>query len=475
MGSFRFRLVPLYARTVHSGLYVNRGGLYMKRKANLTEGPIGRRLFYLTVPMVMGIFAMVAFSLADTYFVAKLGTTQLAAMSFMFPVVMLVHSLAFGLGMGTVSVLSRAIGRGDHREIRRLTTHSLMLAFLVVLLLVLIGLATIGPLFTLLGAGPDVLPFIRQYMTVWYVGMVFVTVPMVGNNAIRATGDTTIPGLIMIAAAGINICLDPLLIFGLAGFPRLELVGAALATVIARALALILSLSILHFREKMIEFSMSGLRNLWDSWKKVLYIGMPAAATTIMVPLSMGIVVRFVARFGTAAVAAVGAGIRVQAFAMMVTIALGASLIPFVGQNWGARKFERVHRARHISNRFSFLWGLLCAAALFMAAVPIGRLFSDEPEVVNNIASYLCIVPLSYGMLGIARLTAASFNAINRPLVSATMTIIHMFVLYIPLAYVGSHLLGLRGLFAGIGLANIVAGAIALFVTAWARREEPTA
>jgi putative MATE family efflux protein len=325
----------------------------------------------------------------------------------------------------------------------------------------------------MMGATPDVLALIRQYMTVWYVGMVFVTVPMVGNNAIRATGDTKIPGLIMIAAAGINICLDPLLIFGLAGFPRLELVGAALATVIARAMAMVLSLSILHFREKMIEFALPRIRNLWDSWKKVLYVGMPSAATNIMVPLSMGVIVRLVARFGTEAVAAVGAGVRVQAFAMIVTIALGASLIPFIGQNWGAGEFERVRRARHISNRFSFFWGLLCAAALLVTAVPIGRLFSDEPEVVNHIAGYLWIVPLSYGMLGISRLTAASFNAINRPLVSATITMIHMFVLYIPLAYVGSHLLGLKGLFVGIGLANVAAGAIALFVTAWARREEP--
>jgi len=446
----------------------------MKRRTNLTKGPIGRRLFYLTVPMLMGIFAMVAFNLADTFFVAQLGTKQLAAMSFTFPVVILIHSLTLGLATGTVSVVSRAIGRGDHREVRRLTSHSLMLAVLVVVLLVLAGLATIGPLFTMLGAGPDVLPLIRQYMTVWYVGMVFVAVPMVGNNAIRATGDTKIPGFIMIASAGVNICLDPLLIFGLAGFPRLELVGAALATVIGRAMALALSLSILHFRERMLEFALPSIRSLWDSWKKVLYIGIPSAATNIMAPLSMGVIVQLVARFGTAAVAAVGAAVRVEMLAMMVTRALGASLIPFIGQNWGAREVARVHRAQHISNRFSFFWGLLCAAVFLGAAVSVGRLFSNEPEVIDNIAGYLWIVPVSYGMLGISKLTAASLNAINRPLVSATIMMIHMFVLYIPLAYVGSHLLGLRGLFAGISLANVAAGAIALLVIAWTRREEPT-
>nr|WP_281291157.1 polysaccharide biosynthesis C-terminal domain-containing protein [Hyella patelloides] len=107
------------------------------------------------------------------------------------------------------------------------------------------------PLFTALGAGSEVLPFVRQYMQVWYIGMVFLVIPMVGNSAIRAAGNTLTPSSIMTFAAGFNILLDPLLIFGLWGFPELGLTGAAWATVISRAMTLVASLLVLKFKEHM--------------------------------------------------------------------------------------------------------------------------------------------------------------------------------------------------------------------------------
>jgi Na+-driven multidrug efflux pump len=264
------------------------------------------------------------------------------------------------------------------------------------------------------------------------------------------------------------------LIFGLAGFPRLELVGAALATVIGRAVTLVLSLSILHFREQMLEFSLPRLRALWDSWKRILYIGIPSAATNILIPLSMAVIVRIVSQFGSPVVAAVGAGTRVEAFVLLVNAALGSALIPFIGQNWGAGKLGRVYAARRLSYRFSFCWGLLCVVALHFAAAPVAGLFTKEHEVMDGIVSYLWIVPLGYGLQGICMLTSASFNAINKPLNAAALGLMRMFALYIPLAYFSAQLYGLSGLFGGIALANIIAGILALLWIRHARkREEP--
>lgn len=423
---------------------------------------MGRTLLRLTAPMVAGIFAIVAFNFADTYFVAKLGTRELAAIAFTFPVVMLIGSVALGLGVGAASVISRAIGRGDHTRVRRLTTDSLALALLIVVVFVAVGLVTIDPVFKLLGAEPEHLPLIRQYMTVWYFGVIFVVIPMVGNNAIRATGDTTVPSLIMITAAGVNVALDPVLIFGLLGFPRLGLLGAAVATVIARAMTCLLSLSILHFRERMIDFALPRLRSIWESWKGILYIAVPSAGTRILVPVSIAVLTRLASRFGQEAVAGVGAAVRVEAFAVMVIGALAAALVPFVGQNWGSRRLERVTAARKHSGRFSLAWGTLCWIVFLAAAPAIAHLFRDEPAVTRNIVLYLWIVPAGYGFQGVCHLTGAFFNAINRPLVSAGLQLTRVFLLYIPLACLGSHLLGLVGLFAGIALADVLAGTIAL-------------
>jgi putative MATE family efflux protein len=412
--------------------------------------------------MVVGMLSIIGFNFADTYFVAQLGTAELAAMAFTFPVVLLVGSIALGMGIGTASVLSRAIGKGDMQEVRRLATDSLLLALLVVAVFAAVGLVTIDPLFRLLGATETTLPRIRQYMTVWYVGMVFVVVPMVGNSAIRATGDTVTPSLIMLAAGAMNVVLDPLLIFGLAGLPRLELTGAALATVLTRATTMVLSLVVLHFRKRMLDASLPRLRRVWDSWKRVLYVGVPAAAARLLVPLSTGILTRMISRFGPPAVAAVGAGTRVEALALLVVFALQAALVPFVGQNWGAGRFDRVQRAERGSNRFALWWGALCAIALLPAALPIARVFRKEAEVTTYIARYLWIVSVGLGPHGMCVIAGAFFSAINRPLLAAAVNFIRVFVLYIPLAYAGSLLLGATGLFAGVSLANVLAGIVSL-------------
>ena len=183
-----------------------------ENRARITEDPIGRTLFRLTVPMIFGILSMVAFNLADTFFVGKLGKEQLAALSFTFPVVLFVGSLALGIGMGTSAVISRAIGSKDYHKVHRLVFDSLLLGIIVVGVGVAAGLCTIRPLFRLLGARGTVLDYIEEYMSIWYIGMVFVVVPMVGNNIIRATGDSKIPGLLMVIGAAVNfswiLCLS---------------------------------------------------------------------------------------------------------------------------------------------------------------------------------------------------------------------------------------------------------------------------
>lgn len=217
-------------------------------RAKLTEGVVYKQIIGMTIPMTVGLFSVIAFNLVDTFFVGQLSTSHLAAMSFTFPVVMVLSSLALGLGIGGASVISRAIGEGKRREVQRLTTDLLVLSILVVLFFVVIGLLTIDPLFRLLGAKDELLPLIKDYMYIWYVGMPFLVIPMVGNSAIRATGDATFPAMIMVISAIVNCVFDPLLIFGLAGFPRMELQGAAIATVILEHL-----LFLLHFTFFMLE------------------------------------------------------------------------------------------------------------------------------------------------------------------------------------------------------------------------------
>ena len=156
-------------------------------RAKLIHGPITPLIIKMALPMVVALAGMLLFNLTDTYFIGQLGKEQLAALTFTFPVVLFFVSLALGIGTGTSAVVSRAIGEGNQQKVQRLTTDSLILIILVSFVGVIAGLMTIDPLFSFFGASGQILDFIKEYMIIWYSGVIFVMIPMVGNNAIRAT------------------------------------------------------------------------------------------------------------------------------------------------------------------------------------------------------------------------------------------------------------------------------------------------
>ncbi len=415
----------------------------------------------MTLGMLVGHASMTVFNLTDTWFVSRLGTHQLAAMGFAFPVVIFLASILFGLGTGTSSVISRTIGQGKHHRAQQLTTHSLILAFLLAIFFGSLGLIICRPLFQLLGARGEVLDMTVSYMQIWFLGVGFMAIPMVGNNAIRATGDARTPGLIMASSAMLNVALDPLLIFGLGAIPAMGIKGAAIATVIARGFSMLVALYIMHFRKGMLTLERPRIAELMNSWKQLLSIAVPAAGTYVLIPVTIAIITKMVAGYGDEAVAALNAGVKVDSLAMMLMYSLGGVFMAFVGQNWGASKFDRVRKAHKRGYLFALSWGLMCLVVIYSLAEPIARLFSEDLRVISDMVLYLRIVPFSYGLIGIAILASSSMNAINKPLRSATIIALRMLVLILPLSALGSMLFGLKGLLVGMVLGHIIGGTIA--------------
>ena len=437
------------------------------QRAPLTEGPIIPTFLKMAGQMLVGILGMIAFSLVDTYFVGQLGPNELAAMGYVLPVAMVVMGLSFGLGTGAATVVARAMGQGDRYRVQRLTTDALTLSLLIVAALIVTGLLTMEPIFRLLGASPAVLPLVVEYMQIWYSGMIFVVVPMVGNNAIRALGDTKTPAIIMSTAVLVNLVLDPLLIFGLGPFPRLGLAGAAIATVIARALTLVVAIWALHWKHRILTRRIPSLAEGLASWKGILFVGLPNAATNLVLPVGAGVITRLVSEYGDAAVAAFGVATRIDMLALTPMMALGAVLGPFVGQNWGAGKPARLQEGVSVCLRFVLLWGTVAMVALALVARPLARLFNNDPAVVEPLVLYLQLVPLGYGLRGMANLARTAMNALNRPLPSSAVTLAQMFLLLVPLSWLGSIFFGLPGLFAAPALAAVFA---AILGVGWMRR-----
>jgi putative MATE family efflux protein len=438
-----------------------------KGKAKLIEGSVGATLVKLTMPMLLAVMTMVAFNQVDTYFVGQLGKLELAAMGFTLPVVALIASLAQGLGVGASAVIARAIGEGDSTRVQRLATDSLILSVVIVAAVTATGLFTIDPVFRMLGATDEVLPLIRDYMSIWYVALAVVVVPMVGNATIRATGDMVTPAAIMFVAVGINIVLDPLLIFGWGPIPGYGIRGAAFATLISRVVTLIAAMYVLIYREKMLTRVIPTVQQAFESWKSILYIGIPAGGTNMLVPVSTGIITGLVASYGNEAVAAYGVGSRIEFFALAVMMALSSTLTPFIAQNWGAGELGRVRRAATYAVQFAVAWGVIMAIILWIFSDGIGAIFNDDPAIIEIISLFLVLVPFSYALQGILMITASALNALNRPLHATVLMALRLFGLYVPLALIAQMMFGLNGIFGAAAIANILAGIASWF---WLQR-----
>jgi putative MATE family efflux protein len=406
--------------------------------------------------MVIGVSSNVVVSMLEIAFIGQLGTQQLAAITFTFPLIMMLNSVALGIGIGTSSVISRGIGSGARDEARRLATHSLMLVAGVTAILALAGWLAIDHVFTGLGASPEVVAHIHRYLDIYYPGVVFMTLTMVASNVMRANGSASIPGTVMTFGAALNLALDPVLIFGWFGLPRLELAGAATAMLLTRVATAAVLLWCVH-RGHMI-LGRGFLPGFLASCRRILHVGLPAMATQLIGPVSSAVVTRLLASHGEMVIAGYGVATRIEAVAVMLLFALSGSIGPYVGQNWGANRPDRVSEGLAVTYRFSLAWGVLAAVPMILFGDVMARWIDPVGPVVETAAFYLAIVPWSYGLWGVLMMTSASFNALGRPLPSMVLSFTRMVLLYIPLALLLDHLLGYEGIFMATAFSNCVMG-----------------
>ncbi len=432
-------------------------------RLKLTEDPIGASIMSLMWPMMIGMIALLSYSLVDTYFIGQLGTLELAAVSFTFPVAFIVGAIAMGLGIGTSSVASRLFGSNELDQIQRIATHSALLALIFGACLLTAGIMSIDPVFRLLGADDTTLPLIKQYMSIYYFGSFFLIVPMIGNSVLRASGDAKTPSYLMTAGAILNVVLDPIFIFGWGPIPRMELEGAAYATVLANALSGCIAIGIIYFRDRLFRFKKEDLPLIMDSWRRILHVGIPSTASSLVAPLTTAFITWQVAQFGQTAVAGFGVASRLEGISLMALMALSAAVTPFTGQNYGAKKYDRVTGAMRFAYRWSMIYGTAIALVLFFTSDYIGRAFTDDPQALATSSMHLSLVPWSYGFLGMSMIAVAAFNAVGKPTPGMVVSMTRTIIVYAPMAFLLAFLLQLRGVFLAAFLANILAGLLGYF------------
>lgn len=422
--------------------------------------------------MTLGILGVLAVGLADAYFLARVGRTQLAAVGYIYPVTVSVTSLSIGLAAGANAALSQSIGRGTSEDdTHRMAIHALGLGLVVGLLVGAALWLLQGTIFGLIGASGPVTDEIADYVFWWAMSFPFLVLSMLVGAIFRARGDGVTASVIMFNQAITNIVLDPLLIFGTGPFPEMSTGGAGLATFLARVGATVGGLW-WAWRKGHLSTARNPFKQIGSSVRTIGGVGLPASVSNAINPAGMAMVTAAVSTLGEAAVAGFGAATRVQSLAIVPLLALSAGIGPVVGQNWGAAQHGRARRAVRVTFIMCLGYGAGVGGLLILLGDQIAGAVAASPEDAAIAATYLRIVGLSlfgYGMLVTGN---AAMNARSRATWSMGMSAGRIFLVYVPLAWVLMGFFGFTGIAAAAAAAN-VAAAVAMLGATWATGLSP--
>ena len=423
----------------------------------------------MSIPMFFGMIGFAMFNFFDTKFVGELGVQPLAAISYTVITVLMMFAIAFGLGTGVTATVGKAIGENNQVKVKNLTTYGLILSLFLGLLITLIGFPTIGPLFKLFGASEDLMPYIYDYMQLWYIGVPLIIVPIIGNSAIRAQGNTLIPAVIMGVCVVFNIVLDFGLILGNWGMPRWEVFGASFATFLSRLMTLIASLLFLHYKFDMISIKHFSLREMLNSWFEILRIGVPSIITQLVVPISVALITQLASNMENKdqLVSTLQVGSRIDFFAIAVVASLGTVLVPFIAQNYGAKNFDRIKKSLKVSRIFSISWGIVMTLFFIALRHQIGPVFlKGKPDVIffKYMSDFYLIVPFTFVFRMLFVIETSSLNALQKPIITGLLTALELIVIYYPLALYLSEDYGYVGVFYAFVIANVSCGIASVFI-----------
>lgn len=436
----------------------------MSENAKLTRGSIRGHLVSQTLPMIIGVAAVMSIGLVDAFFIGQLGKDELAAISFIFPISVAITSMGVGLMVGINSVVARALGEGDMDKARRRANFGIALAFGVGAVLALLLYLLLGPLFRLMQAEQSLMPLIRAYMVPFALGFPLLIGIMALNGVLRGQGEARLTSYVSLSYAAANWVLDPILITGAFGFEGFGIEGAAFATLIGWAIGLGFALTLMRNTDIPVDLKLVRECHVKEPLWAIVKVAGPAAMSNSINPIGLSVLTALVAAEGAAAVAGFGAAGRVQSFAIVPLLGLSGSIGAIVGQNWGANQPDRARRAMLGAGIFALAWGLGMGLALTVFGDWFADFFTDDPEVIKEFALYLSIAAWGYAGYGVLITANGALNAVDKASYALIQSVARVFLVMLPFAWLMREKWGSSAIYAAELAANLIGGAIAALV-----------
>lgn len=466
------------------------GGLFKTREEfDLTSGGIAKPLFYLSIPIVITNLFQTAYNVADTFWLGQYSTTALAATSFAFPIVFLLIALALGLSVAGSVLVAQHVGAGEERRAEYAASQTIAFAVLFSVVLGAVGYLFVDEFLALLGAAPAVATLATSYLRIISLGIPFIFGFTMFISLMRGYGDTVTPMVVMFGSVVLNIVLDPILIFGfennplfgylgirgletwlfaVTGYSGSGIEGAAIATVIARVLALVVGFAIMFDGSRGVKIRLSGMKPDLSFGRKLFDIGIPASIEGAVGALSINLLLVIIAAFPATVVAAYGIGTRVFSVIFLPALALSQGIETMTGQNIGAGKHERAAGTNHFGARVMLVGLTVLGAGVWLAAKPISSIFTTDPEVVAISATFLTYSAPTFGFIGVMRAYVGGFRGAGKTLIAAVIAVVAFGFIRVPAAWLGANLIGTTGLWLAFAVSNVVGGVVAYL---WFKRD----
>jgi len=426
----------------------------------ITERSIPRNIIKLALPTMAGFVLQNIFNIVDMYFVGKLGAGPLAAVSISGIFIGLIYTFALGISTGTVAIVSRLQGEGDKEGAAYSGKQSVFLGLLIYIFLLIFGNIIIGPILHLLGVEADIYPLAVEYARIILSGSFVVFVPMALSAYLRGSGDTVTPMRVMIVAAVLNVIFDPILIFGLLGFPKLGVAGSAIATVFARFCGMLYIVYYINFKAKDLQMKLLPIKLDFKEMWRVLKIGVFGSVQSALRNMSEIVMMKLVVNYGTAAIASYGIGLRLRMAILLPVLGMGVAASTMVGQNLGAKKPGRAEKSGWVTAGFSLIVMTLGAVVFFVFADKIVSMFNKDPAVIRDGVLFIRYFAPTFLFIGLSITMEKALNGAGDTVSPMLITLIGLYFIRIPIAvYLMDHF-GMEGIWMGIAISSIITGLI---------------
>lgn len=432
-----------------------------KKMELLGSAPISKALLAMGIPTMIGMMVNALYNLVDAYFVGGLGTSQMGAISVVYPLGQVVVGLGLLFGNGAASYISRLLGNEEKVKANKVVSTALYSSIFVGVVIIICTIIFLNPILKLLGATESIMPYAVTYASIYIISCIFNVFNVTMNNIVTSEGSAKTTMFALMAGAILNIVLDPIFIYVL----NLGVAGVAIATAISQIISTLVYLCYIFSKKSIFRFSIKDCCFSKDIISEILKIGIPTLVFQLLTSLSISLINTQANEYGDSVIAAMGAVTRLISMGSLMVFGFIKGLQPIAGYSYGAKKYDRLHKAIKTSVLWSTIFCVIfgLAAAIFSTAI-ISQFTADDMEMISIGEKALRANGFSFILFGFHTVYSSLFLALGKGKEGFILGACRQGICFIPVILILPVILGINGILYAQPIADVISAIITVFM-----------